>query len=100
MRRYRHAVTDVRSSTRFSETGGGILADEMGMGKSLSTLSLIAKTFDDGQLWAQEELSQASDFNVVKKRAPVTLIIAPSASEPKSRHQTQICYELTSLKWS
>jgi hypothetical protein len=30
------------------------LADEMGMGKSLSILALAMKTLDDGQEWADE----------------------------------------------
>jgi hypothetical protein len=54
----------------------------MGMGKSLSTLSLVAKTFDDAHLWAEEqESSQELSSSIVKKRVPVTLVIAPSVSK-------------------
>ncbi|KAF2847249.1 hypothetical protein T440DRAFT_492050 [Plenodomus tracheiphilus IPT5] len=37
---YRHAVTNTRCMYAQTETGGGILADEMGMGKTLSILAL------------------------------------------------------------
>lgn len=48
---YYHAITDTKSGRREDETGGGILADEMGMGKTLSTLALISKTLEKAELW-------------------------------------------------
>ncbi|KAG0649190.1 ATP-dependent helicase GTA, partial [Hyphodiscus hymeniophilus] len=52
---YLHAVTKARNRILASETGGGILADEMGMGKSLSTLALITKTLDKAYDWVVEK---------------------------------------------
>ncbi|KAK1726384.1 SNF2 family domain-containing protein [Colletotrichum acutatum] len=52
---YRHKITNVKQKIQPDERGGGILADEMGMGKSLSILSLIVKTLDDARNWAVEE---------------------------------------------
>ena len=40
---------------------GGILADMMGLGKTLSILSLIVKTLDDAQKWAQQTPSISKD---------------------------------------
>ncbi|KAF5687057.1 helicase-like transcription factor [Fusarium circinatum] len=51
---YRHRITKRRKDIRPEEKGGGILADDMGMGKSLSILALIMKTLDNGQEWAEE----------------------------------------------
>ncbi|KAK2745332.1 hypothetical protein FQN55_006237 [Onygenales sp. PD_40] len=54
---YVHSVTNEKSQIERVETGGGILADEMGMGKSLSTLSLLVWTLDDALLingWLEE----------------------------------------------
>ncbi|KAF5575694.1 helicase-like transcription factor [Fusarium subglutinans] len=51
---YRHRITKRRKDVRPEEKGGGILADDMGMGKSLSILALIMKTLDNGQEWAEE----------------------------------------------
>ncbi|KAK2034132.1 SNF2 family domain-containing protein [Colletotrichum zoysiae] len=52
---FRHKITNIKQKTRPDEKGGGILADEMGMGKSLSILSLIVTTLENGQQWAQQE---------------------------------------------
>ncbi|KAF5566324.1 helicase-like transcription factor [Fusarium napiforme] len=50
---YRHRITKRRKDIRPDERGGGILADDMGMGKSLSILALIMKTLDKGKEWAE-----------------------------------------------
>ncbi|KAK1597107.1 SNF2 family domain-containing protein [Colletotrichum navitas] len=52
---FRHKITNIKQKTQPDEKGGGILADEMGMGKSLSILSLIVTTLPNGQEWAQQE---------------------------------------------
>ncbi|KAK1990726.1 SNF2 family domain-containing protein [Colletotrichum falcatum] len=52
---FRHKITNIKQKTRPDEKGGGILADEMGMGKSLSILSLIVTTLQNGQQWARQE---------------------------------------------
>ncbi|KAF5633623.1 helicase-like transcription factor [Fusarium sp. NRRL 52700] len=52
---YRHRITKRRRDIRPEEKGGGILADDMGMGKSLSILALIMKTLDNGKDWAEEK---------------------------------------------
>lgn len=63
------------------ETGGGILADEMGMGKTLSILALIIRTLHSAHDWATQnetsegEMSQTPRFN---RRSRATLIVASS----------------------
>ncbi|RSL69376.1 hypothetical protein CEP53_002228 [Fusarium sp. AF-6] len=52
---YQHKITRKRQYREPDEKGGGILADEMGMGKSLSILALVMKTLDQGQEWAKEK---------------------------------------------
>ncbi|KAJ4122735.1 hypothetical protein NW768_010176 [Fusarium equiseti] len=54
-KQYRHKITKRRRDTRPEEKGGGILADDMGMGKSLSILALVMKTLDNGQEWADQK---------------------------------------------
>lgn len=65
-----------------SETGGGVLADEMGMGKSLSTLSLITKTLQDAHIWASDWSLPVpnSDF-VIKQSSRATLVVVSSLCE-------------------
>jgi len=72
--RYRHRITgeEVIGPNRPQELGGGILADDMGMGKTFSTLALIARTIADATEWS----SEPSKAGTRKSRA--TLIIAPS----------------------
>ncbi|KAF4990996.1 hypothetical protein FGRMN_8117 [Fusarium graminum] len=52
---YRHKITKRRKDIRPEERGGGILADDMGMGKSLSILALVMKTLDNGMEWAEQK---------------------------------------------
>lgn len=70
---YRHKLTHAESAEVPDELGGGILADDMGMGKSLSALALITKTFEMAHLWSQEVPSTTR-----KLRARASLIIVPS----------------------
>jgi len=58
------------------ELGGGILADEMGMGKSLSALALITSTRDEAIEWSKEPTTNAK-----RPRSNATLILVPSTRE-------------------
>ncbi|KAF3076718.1 putative SWI/SNF-related matrix-associated actin-dependent regulator of chromatin [Trichoderma lentiforme] len=77
---YRHKITraKVRTGIQPIERGGGILADEMGMGKTLSMLTLIVKTIDDGKEWAEQQENGAKVDETIK-RSRSTLVIVPSA---------------------
>lgn len=79
-RRYRHAITNAKTRIQQPETGGGILADEMGMGKSLSILALITKTLDNASRWANEPKLSPPAADVLENRSQATLVIVPSAS--------------------
>jgi SWI/SNF-related matrix-associated actin-dependent regulator of chromatin subfamily A3 len=79
---YRHIVTNTRCMMEPIETGGGILADEMGMGKSLSILALILRTLDDAHSWAtRAEASADEEVSGLwrhRRRLGATLIVASS----------------------
>jgi SWI/SNF-related matrix-associated actin-dependent regulator of chromatin subfamily A3 len=75
--RYRHIITKAQQNELPDESGGGILADEMGMGKSLTTLVLIEKTLSDALKWAEECKTQPDDMTV-KRHCRATLVIVPS----------------------
>jgi len=70
-----------------SETGGGILADEMGMGKSLSMLALITKTLESADLWAHGQNKDISESQTTQKRSRATLVIVPSARMSHIHHK-------------
>jgi SWI/SNF-related matrix-associated actin-dependent regulator of chromatin subfamily A3 len=71
------------------EARGGIIADDMGLGKSLVILSAIANTLTDAaefvSVWKQDS---ASSLNaLVPSRA--TLILVPSTSKTPWREPTR-----------
>ncbi|KAI0441189.1 hypothetical protein F4803DRAFT_552380 [Xylaria telfairii] len=76
---YIHQVTKTRSPLQPEEKGGGILADDMGMGKSLCLLALVLDTLDEGREWARQRHSQEYHSSNIKKYSRSTLVIVPSA---------------------
>lgn len=63
------------------ETGGGILADEMGMGKTLSILALIIRTLNAAHSWKiRNEIPdfESSQIARCKHHSGATLIVASS----------------------
>ncbi|KAI4702778.1 hypothetical protein J4E89_010312 [Alternaria sp. Ai002NY15] len=78
---YRHVLTKGRSMVEHKETGGGILADEMGMGKTLSVLALVLRTLNTAHDWASriDDLNDATlEISKKRRRSGATLIVASS----------------------
>ena len=61
------------------ERGGGVLADEMGIGKSLCLLALVLDTLDGGRKWAEETRKEEHFNGRIHKYSHATLVIVPSA---------------------
>lgn len=78
-----HSITKQASPVDPGEKGGGVLADEMGMGKSLSMLSLVIRTLDYARRWADSEILREAGaaFESHKTISRATLVIVPSARE-------------------
>ena len=80
---FSHIITKTKSRVKPLETGGGILADEMGMGKSLSILALVIKTLDGANAWRQGEDSTLTELphegTEALTPARATLVLVPSA---------------------
>ncbi|KAI4913383.1 hypothetical protein J4E85_010837 [Alternaria conjuncta] len=71
------------------ETGGGILADEMGMGKTLSVLALVLRTLNTAHEWAIciDDLNDpTSETPKKRRRSGATLIVASSDPAYLERH--------------
>lgn len=86
--RYRHRITRARRENRPDERGGGILADEMGMGKSLSMLALVTKTLKDGNDWVRHQRETAESPNAPKPSRS-TLVVVSSARTCISRESDE-----------
>ncbi|EMR66184.1 putative dna repair and recombination protein rad5c protein [Eutypa lata UCREL1] len=71
---YIHRVTKTRSALQPEERGGGILADEMGMGKSLCLLALVLETLVDGRKWAEEKQQEEHHSSKIKRYSHSTLL--------------------------
>jgi hypothetical protein len=83
MTRYQHKITKLQSRNRPEEKGGGVLADEMGMGKSLSILSLIVETLEKGQTWADKRKAEGRTGHL-RGYTRSTLIVVSSARQLRS----------------
>ncbi|KAG7413529.1 DNA repair protein RAD5A [Fusarium oxysporum f. sp. rapae] len=85
---YRHRITKRRKDLQPEERGGGILADDMGMGKSLSILALIMKTLGNGQEWAEERNAEHKSRRSLKFSRS-TLVVVSAASHIIRRPSTK-----------
>lgn len=81
MTRYIHSITRHCSQLDLEEKGGGVLADEMGMGKSLSILSLVIRTLDTARDWALSQIEDDALGAQSSQCSRATLIIVSSACE-------------------
>ncbi|RSL78668.1 hypothetical protein CEP51_008014 [Fusarium floridanum] len=73
---YQHKITRKRQYREPDEKGGGILADEMGMGKSLSILALVMKTLDQGQEWAKEKNEEHKDKKSINYSRSTLVVVS------------------------
>ncbi|KAK1755503.1 SNF2 family N-terminal domain-containing protein [Echria macrotheca] len=74
-----HRITKTRSPIQPEESGGGVLADEMGMGKTLATLARILQTLEEGKEWAEKKRSEEHTNSKVQRHTHSTLVVVPSA---------------------
>lgn len=73
---YKHKITKRRKDIEPVEKGGGILADDMGMGKSLSILALVMKTLDNGVEWATEKNAEHKGRRAVQYSRSTLVVVS------------------------
>lgn len=74
--KYVDVITGQAHRSKPPEVFGGILADMMGLGKTLSILSLIVGTLDQGKTWGRQQLSSNENSQLVRN-SKSTLLVAP-----------------------
>ncbi|KXJ92571.1 SNF2 family N-terminal domain-domain-containing protein [Microdochium bolleyi] len=77
--KYIHKISKTIATERPTEKGGGVLADEMGMGKTLTTISLIAKTLSQASEYVTEMQNSEHHTGKAHIYSHSTLIVVPSA---------------------
>lgn len=74
--KYVDVITGQAHRSKPPEVFGGILADMMGLGKTLSILSLIVGTLDQAKTWERQQLSSNENSQSVRN-SKSTLLVAP-----------------------
>lgn len=76
---YHHKVTGIKSRTLPTEVGGGILADEMGMGKTFCVLALVVRTLSEAISWSNDAGTHlAEGISPTRILSRGTLVVVPS----------------------
>ena len=79
MHRFKHKITGTESRRRLPECRGGLLSDEMGMGKSCSVLALIVHSLEQAELFkATPQFDR--DLSLGQRRCRATLVVTPKSS--------------------
>ncbi len=77
-RMYFNVITGKEERAKPPEVLGGILADMMGLGKTLSVLSLVVATLEDAKEWSkQKPPAQSSEGVPLRCNSKATLLVSP-----------------------
>jgi SWI/SNF-related matrix-associated actin-dependent regulator of chromatin subfamily A3 len=91
---FEHDITGTRTADVPLETLGGILADDLGLGKTLTVLSTILRTAKMSKSYAEENnesiaVSKGNEISSDQVFSRATLVIVPS-----SRKCIYSCHEI------
>jgi SWI/SNF-related matrix-associated actin-dependent regulator of chromatin subfamily A3 len=89
--RYTHKITGLQYPSA-DDMFGGILADDMGLGKSLSMIATIVATLLNAKQFAEARSQTCLTVDTSKIRVKSTLIVVPSA-----RTYLRLCHLLSML---
>ena len=76
---YEHLITGSKRQVIPENNLGGIISDDMGMGKSLTMLSAIVASLAAAESFAQSERRNLASSGVRKPASKATLLVVPSA---------------------
>jgi hypothetical protein len=76
-------ITGCKRSEKPNEIGGGILADDVGLGKTLTMLSAIIRTADEAKAFSDHSLMDCTssiEVKLVCSRATLAMVPTPCKS--------------------
>ncbi len=76
-RTYYNVITGQEERTKPPEVLGGILADMMGLGKTLSILSLVVGTLNEAKQWGERPAPEMDGEKPLIRNSKSTLLVSP-----------------------
>ncbi|KAF8857758.1 hypothetical protein BDZ45DRAFT_674506 [Acephala macrosclerotiorum] len=76
---FKHRITNIRQARMTLKCRGGILADDMGMGKSLTLLALVLHTLEEARKFGETPQNNMIERQT-KGATKATLLIAPKST--------------------
>ena len=76
-RSYYNVITGTEERTKPPEVLGGILADMMGLGKTLSMLSLVVGSLEQAEQWGEQPAPERDGDKILIRNSKTTLLVCP-----------------------
>ncbi|KAK8172544.1 SNF2 family N-terminal domain-containing protein [Phyllosticta citrichinensis] len=92
-------ITGQETKQKPGPVQGGILADMMGLGKTLEVLSLIAATRDQARAFGAMSSQQAGNDMILKCNSRATLLVCPLSTVANWQEQIVAHLKSKKLKW-
>jgi SNF2 family DNA or RNA helicase len=98
--RYREIVAQIETTEEPVQVLGGLLADVMGLGKTIEILALLASTKGEAQKFGEEKIARknAKESNMVRNTKS-TLLVSPLSAVKNWEDQTKEHLESESLTY-
>ena len=80
---YNEVITGISMKDEPDQVRAGLLADVMGLGKTLEALTLIASTLDDAKQFGEQKVTRENNddiVNIVLSNTKTTLIVCPTST--------------------
>ena len=96
---YYNVITGQEERTKPPEVLGGILADMMGLGKTLSILSMIVGSLYEAKHWGKESCPESDGDKALMRNSRTTLLICPLSTVANWEEQIATHIKPGSLKY-
>lgn len=98
-RTYYNVITGQEERTKPPEVLGGILADMMGLGKTLSILSLIVGSLEEAAQWSERPAPEMDGEKPLIRNSKTTLLVSPLSTVANWEEQIATHIKKGTLKY-